>query len=164
MSQVVPFASNALTPAHEKRLVLRVLELWRRANQSDELPRAGSVTPANTGADIEYVYMIDVADRASPRFTHIGEALRSDAGPPGHDTLVAECLEESVLGLSSRNWREIVDRRVPVTRGGIGRHEGGAVLYRSIMMPFVDETGRITVIMGAVNWRAVEEQDGRSIA
>ncbi len=76
---------------------------------------------------------------------------------------LADCPVESVLGLSSRNWREIIERRVPVTRGGIGRHEGGPVLYRSIMVPLVDPNGGISLIMGAANWRKVEEQDGRPI-
>jgi len=47
-----------------------------------------------------------------------------------------------------------------VTRGGIGQHEGGPVLYRSILVPLANESGQISVIMGAANWRMVEEQDG----
>ncbi len=163
MSHVIPFAANSPAPAAEKRLVLRILDLWRHAHQTDELPPAASLSAADTGADMDHVYMIDVAHPGGPCFTHIGEALRTGDWPRKTEALLADCPEGSVLGLSSRNWREIVDRRVPVTRGGIGRHQGGPVLYRSIMMPLADQSGGISVIMGAVNWRKVEEQDGRPI-
>jgi hypothetical protein len=162
VSQVVPFALSA--PAPEKRLVLRVLDLWRRAHDEDELPPVGSLSAAQTGADIDYVYMIDVSDPEQPRFTHIGEALRVDSWPTENVAKVIDCPPNSILGMSSRMWHEIVERRVPVTRGGIGRHRGQVVLYRSIMMPMVDANGRITLIMGAINWRAVEEEDGRPVA
>jgi hypothetical protein len=52
---------------------------------------------------------------------------------------------------------------VPVTRGGVGLNEGVSVLYRSILVPLADESGRISVIMGAANWRAVEAQDGTPV-
>jgi len=78
-------------------------------------------------------------------------------------TLVAAYPDDSVLGLTSRRWPEIVERRVPVTRGGLGHHAVHSVLYRSIMMPLVNERGEISVILGAVNWRAVEEQGGTAI-
>ncbi len=163
MSSVIPFAPNSPAPAPEKRLVLRILELWRRAHHTNELPSAASLSAADTGADRDHVYMIDVVYPGGPCFTHIGEALRGADWAQGEPMPLTDCPVESVLGLSSRNWREIIERRVPVTRGGIGRHEGGPVLYRSIMVPLVDPNGGISLIMGAANWRKVEEQDGRPV-
>jgi hypothetical protein len=145
-------------PAPEKRLVLRMLELWRRARKDDPLPHASDITVADVGSDAEHVYMIDVLDPAGPRFTYVGSALHAAGGPPSPGTLVAECPDETVLTLTARHWREIVERHVPVTRGGVGRHGGSSVLYRSIMMPLADESGRISTLLGAVNWRALEEQ------
>jgi hypothetical protein len=160
---VVPFAANSSMPAAEKRLVLRILDLWRRAHQAEELPPAAALSASDIGDDMDHVYIIDVANAAGPRFTHVGEAFKTALWPAEDQALLADCPPESVLGLSSRNWREIVERRVPVTRGGIGRHEGGPVLYRSIMMPLVDQSGDVSVILGAANWRKVEEQDGHAI-
>ena len=157
-------ATPASAPQTEKRLVLRMLDLWRRFHQGDQMPQAGTLNPADAGADADHVYMIDISNVSGPRFTYIGQALQVPGWPAVSEALITECPQDSVLGLTSRHWREIVDREVPVTRGGIGRNRGEAVLYRSIMVPLVDESGRIAVIMGAANWRlVVEEQSGTPI-
>jgi hypothetical protein len=163
LQNVVPLAAAEPAPQREKRLVLRMLDLWRRFHQGDQMPQASALTAAEAGADADHVYMIDICHVAGPRFTYIGQALQVPGWPAASDALITECPQDSVLGLTSRHWREIVDREVPVTRGGIGRNRGEAVLYRSIMVPLIDESGRIAVIMGAANWRLVEEQSGTPI-
>ena len=147
-----------VTSGSDKRLVLRLLELWRRARRSDRLPHVTQLTPADAGTDAAQLFQIDVLSSTGARFTHIGSGLHLPEWPLKPAPLVVECPEESVLSLSSRHWREIVTRRVPVTRGGLSRHLGGLVLYRSIMLPLVDDDGRIAAIIGAANWRTVEEQ------
>ena len=142
----------------DKRLVIRMLELWRRARRGDRLPNLAQFTAADAGADAAHLFQIDVLSQTGARFTHIGSGLHLPDWPTKPAPLVMECPEDSVLSLSSRHWREIVTRRVPVTRGGISRHLGGLVLYRSIMLPLADDEGRIASIMGAANWRTVEEQ------
>ena len=163
MQNVVPMAATAVAPLTEKRLVLRMLDLWRRYHQGDQMPQASSLTPADAGADADHIYLIDICHVSGPRFTYVGQALQVPGWPAASDALVTDCPQDSVLGLTSRHWREIVDREVPVTRGGIGRNRGEAVLYRSIMVPLTDEGGRISVIMGAANWRLVEEHSGTPV-
>ena len=84
------------------------------------------------------------------------DATRRIAGWPGQGAaLVASCPEHSVLGLVGRCWPEIVERGVPVTRGGVASNDGVSVLYRSIMAPLADDHGKIAGILGAANWRPV---------
>jgi hypothetical protein len=161
--QVAPSIDEASAPAREKRLVLRILELWREAHDAEQLPSASALTPADTGEDADHVYLIDVLDPAGPRFTYVGAALQISTWASAEGALVGHCPDDSMLGLASRHWGEIIDRGVPVTRGGIGQHDGGPVLYRSILVPLADESGRISAIMGAANWRRVEEQDGTAV-
>lgn len=165
MFQVAPDIDEEVpAPATEKRLVLRILDLWRNAHKGEALPHIGALTPADTGADVDHVYIIDVVDPAGPRFVYVGASLQISSWPSAENALVAHCPDDSMLGLTSSHWKEIVERGVPVTRGGVGQHEGGAVLYRSILVPLVDDDGHIAVIMGAANWRMVEEHDGNAFA
>jgi hypothetical protein len=157
---VVPIASEAPATVRESRLVLRVLAVWRYARSDDGPPRAGSLHVGDMGDDADHIFVIDVTHAAGPCFTHIGAAVCVADWPGERVPLVADCPEDSVLGLVAHQWREIADRGVPVTRGGSGVNDGEAVLYRGILMPLVDETGRISTIMGAANWRAVEESHG----
>ena len=155
MSPVAPLAAHAPAPVREKRLVLRVLDLWRQACEGDAPPKLGAIGEADAGEDAPHVFRIDLLDAAGPRFVSIGAALRI-AGWPGQDAaLVASCPEHSVLGLVGRCWPEIVERGVPVTRGGVASNDGASVLYRSIMAPLVDDHGKIAGILGAANWRPV---------
>ena len=160
MPNLVLDAAGAPAIVREKRLVLRVLAIWRDACEEDVLPRVGAFTPSDTGDDADHVYLLDVLYPAGPRFTYVGAALRVAGWPSTVDAPLDHCPPESVLSLASYRWQEIVDRRVPITRGGPGFNDGEAVLYRSIMAPLVDETGRVSAILGAANWRLVTAGDG----
>jgi len=160
MNNVVPLTKEAPEPARENRLVLRVLEVWRQARLDFAPPLVGSLVAADMGADAEHVFAIDLRHPEGPCFTEIGAAVRVAGWPGERPALISACPEDSVLGLVSQHWREIIDRGVPVTRGGAGVHEGAPVLYRGVLMPLVDAQGRIVAIMGAANWRAVEESHG----
>ncbi len=159
---IMPMAEQA-APAREKRLVLRMLELWREAHRAERLPQAKALGVADTGSDADHVFTIDAAHKAGACFTYVGDALRPSTWAAPAQALVAHCPNDLILEPASRAWREIVDRGVPVTRGGIGRHSGSLVLYRSILLPLADEEERISIIMGAANWRQVEEQHGAFI-
>lgn len=160
MQNIVPITPEASAAIRESRLALRVLAVWRLASAEDELPRAGMLSAADTGEDAAHIFMIEVPRQGGARFSHIGEAVRVAGWPNDAVPLVADCPDDSVLGLVARHWREIVERRVPVTRGGAGVNDGEPVLYRGVLMPLVDADGRISLIMGAANWRAVEESHG----
>jgi hypothetical protein len=162
LQNAVHIEPEVRSPALEKRMVLRVLDVWRRACGEEVLPAAGSLVASDMGADADHVFIIDLLHPAGPCFTQIGAALRLASWPAVEEPLVARCPEKSVLSLVSRHWPEIADRRVPVTRAGGGMNEETSVLYRGVMMPLVDESGRISAIIGAANWRTVEESHGTS--
>jgi len=156
LSRSNPQAAGAPAARREKRLALRVLELWRQARIDDLAPKAGALQPAHAGEDEPYVFMIELYDGAPPRFTYVGAAVRPAGFPSMSDPLLSECPEDSVLHLVTRDWLEIVERGVPVTRGGKGTNNGKTVRYRGTMAPLVDEDGVICAIIGAANWRATE--------
>jgi len=156
LSSAIPQVSGVPAPRREKRLVLRVLEARRQARIDDLAPKAGSLSPADTGEDAPHVFVIELSDAAPPHFAFIGEAVR----PRGLSAIerpdVAACPEDSVLGAIARQWPEIVHRGVPVTRGGTGVNDGLPVLYRGLMAPLVDQDGVICTIIGAANWRVLD--------
>ncbi|HKT19771.1 MAG TPA: hypothetical protein VJR47_17100 [Stellaceae bacterium] len=156
MSRSTSPAAGAPAARREKRLALRVLELWRQARIDDLAPKLGALKPADAGEDEPYVFMIELYDGAPPRFSFVGDAVRPAGFPSSHDPLVSDCPDESVLHLVTRDWLEIVERGVPVTRGGKGVNNGKPVRYRGTMAPLVDEDGVICAIIGAANWRATE--------
>ena len=157
MSRSGPVTAGMPAPRREKRLVLRVLEIWRQARIDDLAPKAGAVKPADAGEDEPFVFMIELYDGAPPRFSYVGDALRPSGFPSSPDPLLDDCPKASVLHLATRDWLEIVERGVPVTRGGKGVNNGKPVRYRGTMAPLVDEDGVICAIPGAANWRAIEK-------
>ncbi len=157
MSSAVSRASGFPAPRREKRLVLRVLEMWRLARIGDLAPKAGTLGPADAGEDAPHIFMIDLFDDGAPRFAHVGEAVRPAGFPSTPEPRLKDCPRSSVLYLVSRHWHEIVERGAPVTRGGEGVNDGKPVQYRGTMAPLVDEDGVICSIIGAANWRVIED-------
>ena len=157
MSRSGPVTAGMPAPRREKRLVLRVLEIWRQARIDDLAPKAGAVKPADAGEDESFVFMIELYDGEPPRFSYVGDALRPSGFPSSPDPLLDDCPKASVLHLVTRDWLEIVERGVPVTRGGKGVNNGKPVRYRGTMAPLVDDDGVICAIIGAANWRAIEK-------
>ena len=156
MPNLATNAATAPVVVREKRLVLRILGIWREARGDDLLPFADALGVADMGEDADHVFMMDLLNPAGPRFTHVGAALRVGGWPPNQNALIAQCPENSVLRLAGQPWQEIVNRGVPITRGGPGVNGDASVLYRSILAPLADRSGRISTILGAANWRVVE--------
>lgn len=159
LHEIFPVAAEASAPVREKRLVNRVLEVWRQARGDDPMPLVGSLAIAGFGEDADRIFIIDLLRAKGPCFSYIGAAVRVAAWRCDEEPMVAACPEDSVLGLVSRQWREVVDRGVPITRGDAGVNDGSPVLFRGILMPLASENGQIVAIMGAANWRAVKESD-----
>src|SRR6185312_12951914 len=108
VSRSGPVTAGMPAPRREKRLVLRVLEIWRQARIDDLAPKAGAVKPADAGEDEPFVFMIELYDGAPPRFSYVGDALRPSGFPSSPDPLLDDCPKASVLHLVTRDWLEIV--------------------------------------------------------
>ena len=71
---------------------------------------------------------------------------------------VAEVPENSLAGKSASFHREVVEKAVPISRGGeFVKPDGSTVLYRSVILPMSDDGETISGLLGAANCRELAE-------
>ncbi len=49
----------------------------------------------------------------------------------------------------------VIAKGVPISSGGIGMHQGGPIVYRSILPPLSEGGGKIDGLLGAANYRVI---------
>lgn len=144
----------------EKRLVFRVLAYWRELRAERPMPAPQEMTAAGLGEDEAFSFRLSIpADGGAPRFTHIGTVfgdVREDL--IGH--ALADCSPDTVLAAATSCMNELLDRRVPICIGGLARHMGRPVLFRSILLPLSSDEQRIDAVVGAANFRMIEGSVG----
>jgi hypothetical protein len=131
----------------EQRATVRLQRYWQSLRRRDGVPWFSDFRPSRCPVTWDHCLLVSLG--AQPEdFTveHLGRALA--AGPPGHPEFGAMLL---------RNLREVVERRSALL--GEGRLPiacGGAVLFRSILLPFLDLRGHLGYVLGSAGWRIVQ--------
>jgi hypothetical protein len=143
-------------PGGEQRLILRVLAKYRTLCGADALPRRSLVDPRLFGRDWSHCLLIDIDPTLErSRFAHVGDALRDPSWPTLERQSLAECAENTLLHMATSYLGRIIARRLPISAGGIGIHDGIPIIYRSILMPLSESGGAIDGVLGAANYRDV---------
>ena len=155
---------DALPEAVEKRLVLRMLNVWRQACTGECYPSHAELMAHRVDDIWQHSFRLDLfGPGGRPVFLEAGagfashadvalEGLPADQAPA--DTLVAHalCCLDAV--------RKI---RAPVSHGGRFRdRQGREVLFRTILLPLSDDGRSMTGLIGAANCRFVTADDARA--
>ena len=142
-------------PPSERRLVLRLLDYWRRVTAERRWPRPGDFYPAALPDLWRFCFLIDLTgtDRGGERtFSYIGDFHREMYDLDMIGTAVAKADPNILLSRATSYIDEVLERQVPVTCGGrFVDRRGYGVLYRSILLPLSNDNDTITAILGAAN-------------
>jgi len=136
----------------ERRMVHRFLMLWRQAQKSDPVPTLSSVLIQDMG-DIEpAIWVLDTNEGNEPFFERIGEAYGAEGSCELVGQPVSAAPENTLLGQSVHYYEKIQAKRIPVTLGGeFVNVAGETILYRSVIMPCLADTGEDRFLLGAAN-------------
>jgi hypothetical protein len=150
-------AQTAAAPTiTERRLVLRVLDQWRKLGSEDQMPPAGAVDPAKI-ADWPCCFLLDVANHPDdPVFTDVGAMVAEDCGTDIRGLSLSQAPQDTLAGRATQYWRRVIAKAVPISMGGDFVHQRGCkVLYRSILLPLRGDDAQVVALLGAVNCREV---------
>jgi hypothetical protein len=142
------------------RLTMRVLAYWREICGEREFPQRADVVSDGLGADWSNCLLIAVdalPERSS--FLYVGSELIAPDSASLVGSPVAASSRETILGLATAYFGNVLQRRVPVSMGGSGTHRGAAILYRSILLPLSTDGHQIDCLLGAANFRYVRTSD-----
>lgn len=143
----------------ERRMVLRLLTHWREWGGGQTVPSFEDVDPTEISDIWENGFVLDLAGHADdPVFRLAGDSFVAHNGSPLRNVRVSEVARNSLAGQSVSYFREVVQKAVPISRGGeFVKPDGATVLYRSVILPMSDDGETISGLLGAANCRELAE-------
>lgn len=155
---------DTLPKAEEKRLVLRLLGIWRAACRDDCYPSSADMEAERVDDIWDHGFVLDLTDpEGGPIFREAGPAFAAhaaDAGVPLRDLPVDRAPQATLVANALCCLDEVMHKRVPVSHGGkFVDRAGNEILYRTILLPLSDDGETMTGLMGAANCRKVARDD-----
>src|ERR1700722_13671011 len=120
----------------DRRLIMRVLKLWKGMAREDRFPRRSQIDPNMFGQDWANCFIVDLDPNFSgSRLAFVGGTVRDPAWPPLDRQCVGDCEEGTVIQLAASRIPSLLARRAPISFGGQAMHGESPILYRSILLP-----------------------------
>lgn len=141
----------------ERRMVLRLLSQWREWCGGDQYPSFASVDPTQIAEIWGYCFVLDIIGHEdNPVVRTVGKELQDYLPEQVRNCALSDVPAGSLIEHAASYYHEILDRGVPISRGGeFVKYDGMKVLYRSIIMPMSDDGINISGLLGAANCREV---------
>ncbi len=143
----------------ERRMVLRLIAHWRELCGERTIPSFKHFDPMDIPDIWDSTFVLDLAGhKDDPVFRLVGDSYAAATGSPLRNVRVSEVPENTLAENSVSFYREVVDKGVPVSRGGeFITPDGAVVLYRGVILPMSDDGEAISGLLGAANCRELAD-------
>jgi hypothetical protein len=141
----------------ERRLVMRLLRIWRDKAEPEDMPSRDRLTVDHVADSKPFCWTAAIDGSGEARFEWIGDAYAIDKPERLIGQPLATAAEGTLIARASAYANNVVTWRVPMSFGGELKHRGGQILlFRSIILP-LREAGStdVTHLLGAANYRAL---------
>ena len=143
----------------ERRLVMRLLRFWRDRAEPHEMPARGDIDLGNLPDFAPHCWIGRIGtDEKNIILETIGESFAIDQGPSLIGKSLAAAPAGTLIAHAGAYAANVVVYRVPMSFWGKFQHfDGRTLLYRSIILPLRTENGDMGYLLGAANYRALQE-------
>lgn len=143
--------------AIERRLVMRLLRIWRDKADPEDMPSRERLTVDDVAESKPFCWTATVESATDARFDWIGEAYSIDKPETLIGQKLAAAPQGTLIGRASAYANNVITWRVPMSFGGELKHrDGSTLLFRSIILPLRNAgSDDITHLLGAANYRAL---------
>lgn len=138
-------------------MVLRLLSQWRDWCGDNKFPSFTEVDPEALEDIWSYSFVLDfLGFEDDPVVRMVGDDLAAYLPHPIMNCRLSETPAKSLIEHAAAYYREVLEREVPISRGGqFRKYDGKKVLFRSIILPMSDDGTTISGLFGAANCREV---------
>lgn len=145
-----------LPPDRERRLVHRVLSLWRSLRPAVGFPSLDDLLVAGWSGLDHHMVVIELPTLGGdPTITHVGRAMAEHLGDLAGRPVRA-VPRDTLAGEAIRHYRDVIGRRVPITVGGrFVDGQGRPNLFRSTLLPLSNDCRDLTTVACVANGRIV---------
>jgi hypothetical protein len=141
--------SDTMKVVFQRRLVDRVLRLWKEMARGQGFPRRDQIEPGKLGVDLLNCLVIAVKSPVRlSTFLYVGENLS-----------FTRCPDESFAGVLLSHVPQVLSERRCLMIEGITRLSDLDILYRSALYPLSDDGILIDHVLGATNYRQLRENE-----
>ena len=150
-----PVGESADSPI-ERRLVMRLLRIWRDKADPEDMPSRERLTVEDI-ADSKPFCWTAAIDGTDARFDWIGDAYAIDKPQSLIGQKLSSAPDGTLIARASAYAHNVTTWRVPMSFGGELKHrEGQVLLFRSIILPLRDAASSdVTHLLGAANFRTL---------
>jgi hypothetical protein len=141
--------SDTMKVVFQRRLVDRVLRLWKEIARGQGFPRRDQIEPAMLGVD--WLNCLVIAVKSPVRlstFVYVGENLS-----------FTRCPDESLAGVLLSHLPQVLSERRCLMIEGLTRLRDLDILYRSALYPLSEDGIAIDHVLGAANYRPLRENE-----
>ena len=139
----------------ERRLVMRLLRIWRDKAEPEDMPSRDRLTVDDLADSKPFCWTAAVDAAGEPRFDWIGEGYAIDKPQSLIGQKLSSAAEGTLIARASAYAHNVITWRVPMSFGGELKHrEGQTLLFRSIILPLRNVgSSDVTHLLGAANFR-----------
>ncbi len=140
-------------------MVLKILAHWREMCGERNFPSFEDVDPGSISEIWDNVFVLDLTGHENdPLFRLAGDSLAAFTGSTLRNVPMSAVPENTLAEKSARYYREVIDKGVPISRGGeFTKSDGTKVLYRGVILPMSDDGETISGLLGAANCRELAQ-------
>jgi hypothetical protein len=152
----VPKSDDISSPI-ERRLVMRLLRIWRDKADPDDMPPRERLSVDDVGDSKRFCWTATVGpDGKDARFDWIGDAYSIDKPESLIGQPLTASAEGTLIARTTAYAGNVITWRVPMSFGGELKHRNGqTLLFRSIILPLRGRNSGNDVghLLGAANYR-----------
>jgi len=144
----------------ERRMVHRLLRHWRDARVDDALPSLDAVYDQRIGDIVPQSFVVRIiSEDAEPVLGRIGAAFEDELSATLGGAPLSAVPDATLMAMTAGFYREVLKRRVPITRGDSFLHRNGDTwLYRSVIVPASADGQSIHFLLCAANGKIVADR------
>jgi hypothetical protein len=153
--QSAPPSSEGGESPIERRLVMRLLRVWRDKADPEDMPSRARLTVEDVADSKPFCWTAAVDSAGDARLDWIGDAYAIDNPQALIGKKLSECPDGTLIARASAYAHNVITWRVPMSFGGELKHRGGeTLLFRSIILPLRNaDSADVTHLIGAANYR-----------
>jgi hypothetical protein len=155
--QSAPPISEGSDSPIERRLVMRLLRIWRDKADPEDMPSRERLTVDDVAESKPFCWTATVVSATEARFDWIGDGYSIDKPQALIGQKLSTAAEGTLIARAAAYAHNVITWRVPMSFGGELKHrDGSTLLFRSIILPLRDAgSADVTHLLGAANYRTL---------
>jgi len=141
----------------ERRMHARAYDYWVSLLNGRRMPRVRDMDQRRMTSFADRSVLVDLPEQGgSPVIAYLGGDLRTESEIVAANPTIEDVAPGTLLGELLRRFSDIVAYEAPVGfEAEFAGRDDTRLLHRGILLPFSDDSGRLSAVYGVMSWKQV---------